>query len=136
MEVLLPDAVRKEVVIRVAGKSAAELVASAKQKAWIRRQSVGDTFAVMVLQARVGLGEAEAITLAKEVKAGWVLLDDDLARAHASSVGLRVKGTAGILLAGYKADFLVDLKEDLDKLRSQGFWLGDQLYRAILPEGR
>jgi len=61
-----------------------------------------------------------------------VLLDDDLARAQATRIGLRVKGTAGILLTAYQAGLLDDLKHALDDLRARGFWLSERIYQAIL----
>lgn len=133
-DILVPEAVWEEVVVQGAGKSAAELAVSAEQEAWCQRQSIEDTLAVKVLQATLGAGEAEAIILAQEVEARWVLLDDDLARSHADNIGLQVKGSAGILLAGYKAGLLDDLRADLDELRARGFWLGDRVYHAILNE--
>lgn len=134
-EIWVPEAVWEEVIVRGAGQPAAELVVSAEQKGCFCRQSIEDTLAVEVLRATLGSGEAEAIILAQEVKAKWVLLDDDLARTHADRIGLRVKGTAGILLAGYKAGLVDDLKTDLEELGARGFWPGDRTYNAILAEG-
>lgn len=133
-EILAPNAVWEEVVVQGAGRPAAEQVVAAKRKRWFRRQAVKDDLAVRVLRATLGSGEAEAIILAQEVEAEWVLLDDDLARSHANNIGLWVKGTAGILLAGYKAGFLDDLKAALDELRARGFWLSDRIYNAILTD--
>jgi predicted nucleic acid-binding protein len=75
---------------------------------------VEDTFAAAALQATLGDGEAEAIVLTQELDASWVLLDDDLARVHATGLGLPVKGTAGILLAAHHAGLITDLKDILD----------------------
>lgn len=133
-EIVVPDAVWEEVVVRGTGKPGAELSVAAQQEGWLRRQSVTDTLAVTVLRGTVGSGEAEAIVLARELNATWVLLDDDLARAHAHRIGLKTKGTAGILLAAYRAGFLDDLKAGLDELRTQGFRLSDRIYNAVLAE--
>ena len=43
------------------------------------------------------LGELEAIVLAQESKADFVLLDDRTARNKASNLGLNVMGTVGVL---------------------------------------
>lgn len=131
-EIVVPEGVWKEVVVRGAGKPGAESVVLAEQKGWLSKQSVQDKLAVMLLQTTLGAGEAEAIVLAQELKAAWVLLDDDLARTYARRIGLKVKGTAGILLAAYQAGLLDDLKTSLDELRAHGFWLSDHTYRAIL----
>lgn len=131
-DIAIPEAVWEEVVIRGAGKPGAESVVSAQQEGWLHRESIHDTLAAKVLQATLGPGEAEAIVLAQELKATWVLLDDDLARSHAIRIGLSVKGTAGILLAAYQAGLVVDLKVVLDELRTQGFWLSNRVYTAVL----
>jgi len=133
---LVPEAVWQEVVVRGQGKPAAELVASAADQEWLRRQSVADSLAVTLLQTTLGSGEATAIVLARQVQAEWVLLDDDLARAHATAIGLQVKGTAGILLAGHIAGWIDDLQAGLDELRTRGFWLSDDVYHAIIAEAQ
>jgi hypothetical protein len=133
-EIWIPDAVWEEVVVQGMGKPAADLTLAAKQELWLQRHSTVDKLAVEVLQATLGAGEAEAIVLAQEVSAKWILLDDDLARAQAERLGLRVKGSVGILLAGYRAHHIDDLRADMNMLRTQGFWLSDQLYRIVLEK--
>ncbi len=133
-EIWVPDAVWEEVVVQGAGKPAAELVVSAEQATWVQRRKIEEALAVEVLRATLGRGEAEVIVLAQETGARWVLLDDDLARAQADRLGLHVKGSAGILLAGHSAGFLHNVKADLDTLRARGFWLSDRVYRAILSK--
>lgn len=44
------------------------------------------------------IGEMDVILLAREVKADWVLIDEKLARRVAKGLGLKVKGTLGLLL--------------------------------------
>ena len=133
-DVVIPEAVWTEVVVRGTGKPAADLVVQAEQQGWLHRQQVRDTFAAEVLQANLGDGEAEAIVLAQELDASWVLLDDDLARSHAIRLTLPVKGTAGILLAAHHAGLIADLKTNLDELRTHSFRLSDRIYSAILAQ--
>jgi len=132
--IVVPDAVWIEVVVRGEGKPASALVLSAHQEGWIQRQRARNVLAVTLLRANLGPGEAEAIVLAQEIKAMWVLLDDDLARAYATGIGLRVKGTVGVLLAAYQAGFLSDLRGTMDELRAKGFWLSERVYQRILAE--
>ena len=51
-------------------------------------------------------GEMDVILLAQELEADWVLVDEKLGRKVAKAVGLRVKGTLGVLLTAYRAEFL------------------------------
>lgn len=80
--IVVPKAVWEEVVFQGRGKPAAASVVQAEQENWLRQQPVQDTLAVKVLQANLGDGEAEAIVLAQELNATWILLDDDLARTQ------------------------------------------------------
>ena len=131
-QVVVPESVWEEVVVRGAGKPGAESVVLAQQEGWLSKQPVRDVLAVTLLRTTLGAGEAEAIVLAQELRATWVLVDDDLARTYARRIGLKVKGTAGILLAAYQAGLLDDLKASLDELRARGFWLSDHTYQTIL----
>ena len=47
-------------------------------------------------------GELEAIVLARELKADFVLLDDHLARKKAKRMGIKIIGTLGVLLLASK----------------------------------
>lgn len=132
--IVIPEAVWIEVVVQGADKPATNLVLQAAQESWLSRQSVQDTLAVTVLKATLGAGEAEAIILAQELQADWLLLDDDLGRSHATRLGLSIKGSAGILLAAHHAGLITDLQDVLDELRAKGFHLSDRVYQAILAQ--
>jgi len=132
--VIVPQAVWEEVVVKGAGRPGAELAISAHQDGWLQQLSVQDTLAVTMLRATLGPGESEAIVLAQQLKPEWMLLDDDLARAHALRLGLRVTGTAAILLAASQAGLVADLKATLDELRTRGFWLRERVYQAVLTK--
>ena len=131
-EIVVPEAVWQEVVIQGAGKPGTETIARAAQEGWLRQQPVQDRLAVLALRATLGAGESEAIVLAHEINSIWLLLDDDLGRAHAQRLGIKVKGTVGVLIAAYQAGLIPDFKGALDDLRAQGFWLSDKLYQAVL----
>jgi len=60
-------------------------------------------------------GELEAIVLAKETQADFILLDDLLARRKAKRIGLQVIGTVGLLLLAQKQN-LISEKTALDWL--------------------
>jgi len=49
------------------------------------------------LNQRLGRGESEAMTLALELNANYIILDDFAARREASHLGLQVKGTLAII---------------------------------------
>ena len=131
-EIIIPDAVWQEIVIHGAGRPATNAVIQAERQGWLQRRVAQDKLAVSILQTRLGAGESEAIVLAQQCQATWVLLDDDLARTQAHRLQLAVKGTVGILLAGYYAGIVKDLKKSLDELRAHNFRLSDTIYQSVL----
>jgi len=52
------------------------------------------------LTAKLDPGEAEAIALAVDMSAEWVVLDETDGRKAASRIGLQVTGILGVLFAG------------------------------------
>ena len=76
-------------------------------------------------------GEREAISLALELKAHYVLLDEKHARKVARKLNLNVVGTVGILeLAAERG--LVDIGIALQRLRETDFYLDEAIIRATL----
>lgn len=64
-------------------------------------------------------GEAEAIVLAKEVKARALLIDEKRGRAVAMQEGLRVIGLVGVLTAAKMKGLIPSLAATLDDLESK-----------------
>jgi len=130
--ILIPEAVWREVVDEGAERPGAHEVSKAN---WIKVHKVNDKGMVGLLRAELDEGEAESITLAHEVRADVVLLDERDARQAAMRMGLKVLGTVGILLWGKQAGTLVSLKEALDALRFQGkFRISQRLYERVILE--
>lgn len=76
-------------------------------------------------------GEREAISLALEVNASLVLMDDRLGRTEARQQGLDVIGTLGILDAAASRG-LVDLSKALHSLRETNFRGSPVLFDEML----
>ena len=83
-EIHIPDAVYEEVVGRGTGKPGAAEVAAAD---WIKRHTVGNALAVMMLCGDLQAGEAECLVLAAELGADLLILDDGAARLEAVARG-------------------------------------------------
>ena len=78
-------------------------------------------------------GEAEAIALAKEIKADLILLDERAARKIAKSLSLKILGTVGVLIKAKQTENIDSLKVVLDVLRNQAqFRISDSLYELAL----
>jgi predicted nucleic acid-binding protein len=67
---------------------------------WILETPLTQPIGPRILGASLGRGESEAMSLALEINAQWIVLDDRPARRLAEILGLPVIGTLGILLAG------------------------------------
>jgi uncharacterized protein len=99
-EVAIPQAVHEEVVVQGQGEPGSKEVAEAE---WIRTILIKDQLAADVLQESLDMGESEAIVLGQELRARYVLLDDELARRKADLIGLPVAGTLAVLLMAKRA---------------------------------
>jgi hypothetical protein len=85
-QVLVPPAVVRETVPQLV------------LPAWIAEQSLAQPMAPQIAQAALGAGESESISLALELGAAWLVLDDRPARRLAQGLGLSVIGTLGLFL--------------------------------------
>jgi predicted nucleic acid-binding protein len=83
---------------------------------------------------KLGPGEAEAISLARELKADVVLIDERKAFTVARECGLFVTGTLGVLaIAAEKG--LVSLPEVLAALRRTSFRVSREVLDELLGRG-
>lgn len=102
---------------------------------FLRVVKVRDRDNVAVLAMRLDRGEAEAISLAREVNADWLLMDETVGRRVARELGLRVLGLLGVLILARRRGLLPSLRGAIMDLRSSaGFYLSDDLIGRALKE--
>jgi predicted nucleic acid-binding protein len=79
-------------------------------------------------------GEAEAIALARQLGADWLLTDDAAARLLAQTLGLEVHGSLGIVLQAAAVGHLDRAEADatLERLAASSLWLSPR----VLAEAR
>ena len=123
--ITIPPAVFEEVVVRGGGQPGAGETNAAQ---WITREMLAQSDVADILAAELDRGEAEAIALALLEKADWLLIDERVGRRFAQRVGLKVKGTLGVLLEGVRRDFIDDLQPLLDTLVAKGTWIAPAIY--------
>jgi uncharacterized protein len=99
---------------------------------WLTVQALRSQTLAQALRLQLGAGEAEAISLAVEVSAARLILDDQRARRVPANLKLMVTGTIGIILGAKQRGFLPLVHPVLDDLRTSGFWLSDALYQQAL----
>lgn len=78
-------------------------------------------------------GEAEAIALAIELKADYLLMDEIKGRQIAENFGIKVTGILGVLIKAKEEGLIAEVKPYLQKLVNEaGFWLNPKLIEKIL----
>lgn len=122
-EIVIPPAVARE-------------VATIALPSWIRTVALPAAIDPRVVAARLDPGETDVISLALAIRFDRVILDDARARTLALSLGLPVVGTAGLVLAAKRAGLVEAVRPLLDQLRAKGFWLHDDVYKAIVNAAR
>jgi predicted nucleic acid-binding protein len=99
---------------------------------WFKKQNITNTKLVENLNLELDRGEAEAITLALEINAELLLIDERLGRIVASRLGIEFTGVLGVLLEAKSKGLIAQVKPLLDQLRISGFWMREQLYNQVL----
>lgn len=124
-KVIIPQAVLNE--LKKTGTPAVVVDWIDSNPNWLETQNARAVDQTITL----GAGEREAISLAIELNADLVLIDDRKARRAAIERGLNVAGTVNILESASKRG-LVDLPRALQKLGQTNFRIAPDLLAKIL----
>ncbi len=129
--ILIPQAVYEEVVTHAMGRPGSTEIHEAD---WIHTRAVAERTDVDYLRTDLDPGEAEAIVLAQELSADWVLLDEPKARLAAHLLGLKFMGTVGVLVLAKREGKIEHVRPLLDELRARKFHLSERVYQAVLGQ--
>jgi predicted nucleic acid-binding protein len=77
-------------------------------------------------------GERDAISLAQEIRADALLLDEEKARIQALALGIAVIGTIGVLQRAADQGLISDLKAAHDLLRKTDFHVSEAILNNSL----
>jgi predicted nucleic acid-binding protein len=79
----------------------------------------------------LGFGEAQAIALAREIRADWLLTDDAGVRVVAVALGLEVHGSLGVILRAAAAGNIRrgEAVSALNGLAKSSLWISSDLLR-------
>ena len=100
---------------------------------WLIVQSSNQPELIVTLQKELDAGEAEAIALALELKADYLVIDERKGRSTAETLGLRIVGLLGILVQSKQAGHISSVEPLLIDLRQKaGFRIHPALYRRVL----
>lgn len=127
-EIVIPGAVVDELN---EGKKVGEDVPEITNYKWIKVKDVTIPAFIKII-SDLGQGEAEVLALACEEKEPLVIIDDEIARKIAKLQGIKLTGTAGVLLKAKTNNYIPEIKPVLEKLREVGFYLSDRVIAEVL----
>jgi len=123
-EIYVPEAVRNELLQTHSALPEFVRVRQTERKSEVQR-----------LCAELDLGEAEAIILAKEIGADYLLIDETLGRQVAIREGVKVIGLLGVLLEGKAHGYISSVREVTEELETiSGFRVADAVKQIIFRE--
>ena len=128
-EVIIPSSVKKE--LDAARFNEAELT-TYNNCSWLTEKSVKGK---INLNSDLDKGEIEAIALAKELHADFLLIDEKAGREAALKEGVRIIGVVGLLLLAKRNGLVKEVKILLDALIAKSdFWISERLYNSVLVQ--
>ena len=131
--VVVPPAVREELGID-SGHPGASVLSAAFKERWITVQRSRDLVVATELTGLLDPGEAQAIALAEQWAARFLLIDDAKGRKLAHRRGVPVIGVAGVLLAAKSKGILALVAPVLGDLSSAGYRLSSRLLDGVLSQ--
>jgi predicted nucleic acid-binding protein len=125
--VVIPEAVHEEIAYIEEQRVAISKID------WITVVPVTNADLLGRLLVTLDRGEAEALTLAVELDADAVLIDESKGREEARKLNLPLTGILGVLI-GAKEEGLIPLVEpEIRRLvDNSGFWLSEELIDSVL----
>ena len=79
-------------------------------------------------------GESESVILYEEIKADYLLIDDNKARIVAEALNVNCIGSIGLLLKAKEKGLITELKTIFEKWISTGRYFSKKLLNKILIE--
>jgi predicted nucleic acid-binding protein len=132
-EVLIPEAVFRELTTNETFKNEATIVKSSK---FIKTSPIKNKKSLEILQAASGLddGESEAIILADELKSDVLIIDERKGRKVAQNLGIVITGTVGILIQAHYENMISEeeVKICFEYLKNSSIRLSDSLIQEAL----
>jgi predicted nucleic acid-binding protein len=126
-QVIIPENVYMESI--VSGKPEA-----AKISVWVQgkvERALNPAIS-QIVNLSLGRGESEAIALYWEKSADYLLIDEQKGRQIASSRGIKIIGSLGILLLAKQNGLIISVKPLLDILKNTDIRISTALYQSIL----
>ena len=112
-------------------------VEDAQAAGWLLARATTEADLVKLLMVDLHSGEAEAIALALETKADWLLIDEKEGRTMARRLSLPITGVLGVLLHAKRTRQIAQIGQELLALRERArFFISRELEVEILRRAR
>lgn len=128
--IVVPTAVAKEILARGPSDPTAVAIQATE---WIRVVDAPPA-PEELLAWDLGPGETAVITYAAANPGTIALIDDLAGRRCAEVLGLRLRGTLGIVLIARRSGIVASARETLSRLRAAGMYLSDPVMDRALRE--
>lgn len=129
-QVIVPRAVVHECLYDLS-KAQSKKILQALEHKWIKEKKVNNTEYCQLLGQILDPGEAEAITLAKELNAA-ALIDEKAGRKVANREGLVCIGSLYVLIKVKQAGLIQSVTPLLNRLIEHGYYLDQKLIDTVL----
>jgi len=128
--VLVPKEVSDEISVEMSGRFAATEFEAAL---WLDKQRQYQSISLQ-LQNSLDIGEAAVIQCALSNNITTVCIDETMGRRFARLNGLNVTGSIGVLLRAKREGYEFSMKNAIDKMRSHGIWLSQNIIQLALEQ--
>ena len=113
---------------------AREIVPTVQRPTWVTVRLLTQALDSRVVDADLGAGETEVLSLALELGDHTVLVDERSARRLAVSLGLPLLGTVGLLARAKREGIIQSVRPSIDALLQSGFFASPGLIERVLRE--
>ena len=128
-EIIIPETVNAEILnLEIKGHNLSHY----KTADWIKIYQDTDLSNVQQYQSVLDKGELQAISLAVDLKADLLIIDEKLGRIVATSMGFDITGLVGILIVAKNKNLIHSVKDALDKVILLGCRISNKLYNTAL----
>lgn len=132
-KIIIPQAVYNELVCDVRFQSEGQQIKNASYISVVKYENE-HSLNLLRRSSGLDLGESEAILLADDLNASFILMDEAKGRQVANQMGLELLGTIGILMIAYKEHLLnkQDIYDCIYVLKSAERRISDKLYQQLI----
>lgn len=128
-EIIIPDAVYNEILpLESKGFSLTEF----KKANWIKIYPANRLANVKEYKHILDIGELQAISIALELNADLLIIDEKLGQIVATNIGFDITGLVGIFITAKNINLITSVKDALDKVILLGCRISEKLYNTAL----